>query len=98
VITFVSKPSFSPIIKVLLVALMAVVMASEMQWLALAPISRVVASYYNLNTTSNSFVGPDLLTLIHLVAFVVVSIPISWVVTKVGLKRVQLLDLLLGIQ
>jgi MFS family permease len=71
---------------VVLVALMSVVMASEMQWLALAPISRVVASYYNLNTTSNSFVGPDLLTLIHLVAFVVVSIPISWVVTKVSLK------------
>lgn len=71
---------------VVLGALMAVIMASEMQWLVLAPISRVAAHFYRYQIPHDSFIGPDLLTLIHLISFVIVSIPISYLSDKLGLK------------
>lgn len=71
---------------VVLAALMAVIMASEMQWLVLAPISRAAGSFYASQIPSDSLIGPDLLTLIHLVVFVFVSIPISYVIDRIGLK------------
>jgi MFS family permease len=70
---------------VILAALMATVMVSEMQWLVLAPISRAANYFYGSQIAPNSMVSTDLLTLIHLISFVVVSIPISYIVTKVGL-------------
>jgi MFS family permease len=71
---------------VVLGALMAVIMASEMQWLVLVPISRAASKFYVGQIDPSSFFGPDILTLIHLIAFVVVSIPISYIVTKLGVK------------
>ncbi|MFA7671933.1 MAG: hypothetical protein WCY53_06740, partial [Sphaerochaetaceae bacterium] len=71
---------------VVLGALMAVIMASEMQWLVLVPISRPAAKFYEGQIGPNSFFGPDILTLIHLVAYIIVSIPITYVVTKLGVK------------
>ncbi len=65
---------------------MAVIMASEMQWLVLVPISRPAAKFYEGQIGPNSFFGPDILTLIHLVAYIIVSIPITYVVTKLGVK------------
>ena len=71
---------------IVLGALMAVIMASEMQWLVLAPISRAAGSFYASQIPADSAIGPDLLTLIHLVVFVFVSIPISFVIDRIGLK------------
>ena len=71
---------------VVLGALMAVIMASEMQWLVLAPISRAAGAFYAQQIPVDSLIGPDLLTLIHLVLFVFFSIPATLIIDKVGLK------------
>jgi len=71
---------------VVLGALMAVIMASEMQWLVLAPISRAAEAFYEAQLPVDSLIGPDLLTLIHLVVFVFICIPASLVIDKLGLK------------
>ncbi|MEA5030608.1 MAG: MFS transporter [Sphaerochaeta sp.] len=71
---------------IVLAALMAVIMASEMQWLALAPISRAAGAFYSSQIPADSLIGPDLLTLIHLVVFVFFSLPASYIIDKVGLK------------
>lgn len=71
-----------------LLALMLVMLASEMQWLVLAPVSRAAAVFYaGQISSSDSLVGPDLLTLIHLVLFVFLSIPASYAIDRLGLKR-----------
>ncbi|MFA6646454.1 MAG: MFS transporter [Sphaerochaetaceae bacterium] len=71
---------------IVLIALMAVIMASEIQWLVLAPISRAATNFYATQIPHDSLVGPDLLTLIHLVVFIFFSIPASLIIDKVGLK------------
>jgi len=71
---------------VVLSALMAVILASEMQWLVLAPISRAAGAFYGSQIPPESLIGPDLLTLIHLIVFVFFSIPSTLIIDKVGLK------------
>jgi FLVCR family feline leukemia virus subgroup C receptor-related protein len=71
---------------VVLIALMAVIMASEMQWLVLAPISRAAGAFYSTQIPVDSIIGPDLLTLIHLLVFIFISIPASLAIDKIGLK------------
>ncbi|MGI6433488.1 MAG: MFS transporter [Sphaerochaetaceae bacterium] len=71
---------------VVLGALMAVIMASEMQWLSLAPVSRAAAHFYGSQISPSSMIGPDILTLIHFITFLFVSIPFSYVINKIGTK------------
>lgn len=71
---------------VVLIALMAVIMASEMQWLVLAPISRAATNFYASQIPVNSLIGPDFLILIHLVVFIFFSVPASFIIDRVGLK------------
>lgn len=71
---------------VVLLALMLVILASEMQWLALAPVSRAAVLFYQGQIPADSFIGPDLFTLVYLVVFVVFSIPASFVIDRLGLK------------
>jgi len=71
---------------VVLLALMLVSIASQIQWLALAPISRAAAAFYSNQIPADSLVNPDLLTLIHLVMFVFLSIPASYLIDRFDLK------------
>ena len=71
---------------VVLSALMAVIMASEMQWLVLAPISRAAAAFYGGQIPPDSLIGPDILTLIHLIVFIFFTIPATLIIDKAGLK------------
>jgi MFS family permease len=71
---------------VVLLALMLVSIASQIQWLALAPISRAATAYYRNQIPTDSLVNPDLLTLIHLVMFVFFSIPASYLIDRFDLK------------
>ncbi len=71
---------------VVLLALMLVSIASQVQWLALAPVSRAAAAFYRDQLPPDSLVNPDLLTLIHLVVFVFFSIPASYLIDKFDLK------------
>jgi len=71
---------------VVLIALMAVIMASEMQWLVLAPISRAATNFYSSQIPPNSLIGPDVLILVHLVVFIFFSVPASFIIDRLGLK------------
>ena len=69
-----------------LLAIMLLTIASSFQWLALAPISRAAMQFYKGQIPERSIIGPDLLTLIHMVVFLIASIPASFVIGKIGLK------------
>ncbi|MFW5485039.1 MAG: MFS transporter [Sphaerochaetaceae bacterium] len=71
---------------VVLSALMIVLMVSEMQWLIFAPISRAATDFYQLQIPSDSIISPDILTLIHLISFLIFSVPASFLINKLGLK------------
>jgi len=71
---------------VVLSALMVVIMASEMQWLVFAPVSRAASEFYRDQINPQSMLSPDILTLIHLVSYLIFSIPASFLINKIGLK------------
>ena len=71
---------------VVLSALMVMIMASEMQWLVFAPISRAATEFYQLQLPPNSIISPDILTLIHLISYLIFSVPASFMINKLGLK------------
>jgi len=71
---------------IVLLALMLVTIASQVQWLALAPVSRAATAFYQTQIPSNSFINPDILTLIHMMVFVIISIPASYFIDRNGLK------------
>lgn len=71
---------------VVLSALMVVIMASEMQWLVFAPVSRAASEFYRDQINPHSMLSPDILTLIHLVSYLIFSIPASFLINKIGLK------------
>ncbi len=71
---------------VVLSALMVVIMASEMQWLVFAPISRAASEFYRNQINPHSMLSPDILTLIHLISYLIFSIPASFFINKIGLK------------
>ena len=71
---------------VVLSALMVVIMASEMQWLVFAPVSRAASEFYRDQINPHSMLSPDILTLIHLVSYLIFTIPASFFINKIGLK------------
>ncbi|HHU88081.1 MAG TPA: MFS transporter [Spirochaetales bacterium] len=79
---------------VVLVALMGVIMVSQMQWLVLAPVARAATKFYEGQASSTAI---DLLTLIFLLGFIVFSLPASYIIDKLGLKwTLRLASLLLA--
>ncbi len=71
---------------VVLSALMVVIMASEMQWLVFAPVSRAALEFYKEQINPQSMLSPDILTLIHIISYLVFTIPASFFINKIGLK------------
>lgn len=71
---------------VVLGALMVVIMASEMQWLVFAPISRAASEFYRGQIPPHSMLSPDILTLIHLISYLIFTIPASFFINRIGLK------------
>lgn len=71
---------------VVLSALMVVIMASEMQWLVFAPVSRAAFEFYSDQINPYSMLSPDILTLIHLLSYLIFTIPASFFINKIGLK------------
>lgn len=72
---------------VVLLAMMLLTIASSMQWLVLAPVSRAATAFYKSQLPEQSMLGPDLLTLVHMIMFLLASIPASFIISKIGLKH-----------
>lgn len=65
-------------------ALMALTLSVELQWMNLAPVGRVANLYYQ-GQVSTRFSDPvELLSLAYLVIFVIASIPASYVIHRLG--------------
>lgn len=70
----------------ILFALMALILAVELQWLNMAPIGRVANLYYE-GQISTRFSNPvELLALAYLIIFVIGSIPASYLIHRLGVN------------
>ncbi len=70
----------------ILFALMALILAVELQWLNMAPIGRVANLYYQ-GQISTRFSNPvELLSLAYLLIFVIGSIPASYMIHRLGVN------------
>lgn len=71
---------------IILLALMALVLAVELQWMNMAPIGRVANLYYQ-GQISTRFSNPvELLSLAYLIVFVIASIPSSYMIHRLGVN------------
>ncbi|HKL59998.1 MAG TPA: MFS transporter [Sphaerochaeta sp.] len=69
----------------ILLALMALILSVELQWMNMAPVGRVANLYYQ-GQISTRFSNPvELLSLAYLIIFVIVSIPSSYVIHRLGI-------------
>lgn len=68
-----------------LLALMALILSVELQWMNMAPVGRVANLYYQ-GQVSTRFSNPvELLSLAYLLIFVIGSIPSSYVIHRLGI-------------
>ncbi|NBK20497.1 MAG: MFS transporter [Spirochaetia bacterium] len=68
----------------ILLALMALILSVELQWMNMSPVGRVANLYYQ-GQISTRFSDPvELLSLAYLVIFVIASIPASYVIHRLG--------------
>ena len=68
----------------ILLALMALILSVELQWMNMAPVGRVANLYYQ-GQISTRFSNPvELLSLAYLLIFVIASIPSSYVIHRLG--------------
>ncbi len=70
-----------------LAAVMLLTIASSTQWLALAPVSRAALAFYSQQIPQQSIFGPDVLTLIHMVVFLLASVPATFIIGRIGVKH-----------
>ncbi|HAF85755.1 MAG TPA: MFS transporter [Sphaerochaeta sp.] len=69
----------------ILLALMALILSVELQWMNMAPVGRVANLYYQ-DQISSRFSNPvELLSLAFLVIFVIASIPVSYMIHRLGI-------------
>jgi MFS family permease len=68
-----------------LVALMAVTLACEVEWLAHAAVARPAAAYYAGQFDTSSIFNIDFLSMSYMLIFLVVCLPASWVLDRWGL-------------
>ena len=68
-----------------LLSLMLLILAVEMQWMNLAPVGRVANRYYQTLPASIYYNPVELLSLVYLVIFVLASIPASYALHRFGI-------------
>ncbi len=70
----------------ILLSLVLLILAVEIQWLNLAPVSRVANSFYEQQLSIRSFRPVDVLSLTYMVVFVLASIPSSYLLHRLGIR------------
>jgi MFS family permease len=71
---------------VVLAAYMAITLAIEIQWVALAPISRAAERFYAGQLSPGGALGVDLLAMVYLLVYLVACVPASYVIDTFGLR------------
>lgn len=71
----------------ILLALVLLVFAVEIQWMAFSPIGRIANKFYEAAWTSNEYSVVDLMSFIYMGGFVLFAIPASLLINKTGICR-----------
>ncbi len=66
---------------VILLAIVPIIIATEIMWLSFAPIATLAKSFYGVSSISI-----DLLSMSYMIMFILFSIPASWVVDRYGYR------------
>jgi Sugar phosphate permease len=72
---------------IVLCAYMLLALISQIQWVALAPISRAAEHFYAGQVAPGSFFGIDFLAMLYLILYIVVALPASFIIDSRGLRR-----------
>lgn len=75
---------------VILLAIVPMIISTEMMWLTLAPVSSMAQKFYGVGSMSI-----DLLSISYMIMFIIFSIPASWVVDKYGYRYSLIIGALL---
>jgi len=79
------EPAPSPRRWAVLVALMAVTLACEAEWLAHAAVARPAAAYYAGQFDPSSIFDIDFLSMSYMLIFLIACLPASWILDRWGL-------------
>jgi MFS family permease len=69
-----------------LVTYMFVTLVLEIQWVALAPVTRAAERFYGSQLTPGSWLNVDLLAMLYLLVFLVACVPASYVIDTYGIR------------
>jgi len=69
-----------------LAAYMAITLAVEVQWVALAPVSRAAEHFYGSQLASGGALSVDLLAMVYLLVYLVACVPASYVIDTHGIR------------
>jgi len=69
-----------------LAAYMLITLMVEVQWVALAPVSRAAERFYGPQLAAGSFLNVDLLAMVYLLVFLVACVPASYVIDTFGIR------------
>lgn len=67
---------------IVLLAIVPIIVATEMMWLTLAPLASIAEDYYQVSSMSIA-----LFSMSYMLMFIVFSLPASWVVDRFGFKH-----------
>jgi MFS family permease len=81
-----TKSNHSPYRWAVLAAYMLLALASQIQWVALAPVSRAAERFYAGQIAPGSFFGIDFLAMVYLILYLVMALPASFIIDTYGLK------------
>jgi len=81
-----TKRNHSPYRWVVLAAYMLLALVSQVQWVALAPISRAADHFYSGQIASGSILSVDFLAMLYLILYLVMALPASFVIDTYGLR------------
>lgn len=76
-----SKKNPSPYRWVIVLAIIPIIISTEIMWLSLAPIASMAESYYGVSSMSIS-----VFSMSYMIMFILFSLPASWVVDKYGFR------------
>ncbi len=71
---------------VMLASLMLLTIAIELQWLAHAAVARPATAYYGNQLAASEWLSIDSLALVYMLAYLIFSLPASWVIARFGLR------------
>ena len=80
------KATPSPYRWIVLAAYMLIALASQIQWVALAPVSRAAEHFYAGQVAAGSFFGIDFLAMLYLILYLVMALPASFIIDTYGLR------------